>query len=52
MTSTSYASTDSANPKTVISLAITPSATNSKILVLDLYQLGCYTVAIVGFFIT
>ena len=39
-TSTSYASTDSANPKTVISLAITPSATNSKILVFGFISIG------------
>jgi len=40
MTSTSYASTDSANPKTVISASITPSATNNKILVFGFISIG------------
>ena len=39
-TSTSYASTDSANPKTVISLAITPSSTSSKILMFGFISIG------------
>ena len=39
-TSTSYASTDSANPKTMISLAITPSSTSSKILMFGFISIG------------
>ena len=35
-----YTSTDSANPKTVISGSITPSATNSKILITGFIQIG------------
>ena len=39
-TSTSYASTDSSAPKTVISLAITPSSTSSKILMFGFISIG------------
>lgn len=39
-TSTSYTSTDGSAPKTVISLAITPSATSSKILMFGFISIG------------
>ena len=40
MTAATYASTDSSNPKTVISASITPSATNSKILLTGFISIG------------
>ena len=40
MTSASYASTDGDNPETVISLAITPSATSSKVLIFGFISIG------------
>ena len=39
-TASTYTGTDSANPKTVISGSITPSATNSKILITGFIQIG------------
>ena len=40
MTAASYASTNSSSPKTVISNSITPSATNSKILIFGFASIG------------
>lgn len=41
MTSATYASTDSGTPEMVISAAITPSATSSKILITGFISIGC-----------
>ena len=40
MTAASFSTVDSANPETVISLAITPSATSSKILITGFASIG------------
>ena len=41
LTAATYASTDSANPETVISASITPSSTSNKILITGFVSLGC-----------
>ena len=41
LTAGTYSSVDSANPETVISTSITPSATSSKILITGFLSLGC-----------